>query len=95
MPKSSITLEEIENITELVENFEKIELPSQLVAVIGDQLMQKFLHLKSSPTILLRIDKWLVAFFEAQLEDPDTSGTKTLAMLEAVLDYTRYTKVGM
>ncbi|RFU26880.1 hypothetical protein B7463_g9460, partial [Scytalidium lignicola] len=90
--ESSTTLEEIENVSEFIEKLEKIELPNQLVAVIGDRLMQKFIQLKSSPTTARRVDNWLMSFFEAQLEDPDTSESKILAMLTAILDYTRYTK---
>ncbi|KAH8821570.1 Mis6-domain-containing protein [Xylogone sp. PMI_703] len=90
--ESSITLEEIENVSEFVEKLEKIDLPNQIVAVIGDRLMQKFIQLKPAPSTSRRIDNWLMSFFEDQLGDPDGSEPRILAMLAAILDYTRYTK---
>lgn len=79
---------------EFVHKLEKIEPPNQLVAVINDPLLQKFLQLRSSDTNSKRIDRWLLAFFEDQLEDSTLSPSKILDMLEAVLGYARYTKVG-
>ena len=74
-------------------HLERIELPNQLVAVIGDPLLQKFLQLKYSETISRRIDNWLLAFFEDQLEASYSSASNIMNMLEAIQDYTRYTKV--
>jgi centromere protein I len=87
-----VTLEEIENVNEFVDKLEKIELPNQLVAAIGDPLLQKFLQLRPSDSTSQRIDQWLLAFFEDQLE---TSGSEKaiLEMLEAVRGYTNHTKV--
>ena len=78
----------------LFRKLEKIEPPNQLVAVINDPLLQKFLQLRSSDTNSKRIDSWLLAFFEDQLEDSTLPPSKIFDMLEAVLGYTRYTKVG-
>jgi centromere protein I len=72
---------------------EKIELPNQLVAVINDPLLQNFLLLTPSDTNSKRIDSWLLAFFEDQLEDSTSSDSDIFEMLEAVLGYTRYNKV--
>jgi centromere protein I len=88
-----VTLEEIENAQDFVSKLEKIELPNQLVSVIGDPLLQKFLRLKSSEITLKRVDNWLAAFFEDQLADPDQSADGILSMLEAIRDYARYSKV--
>lgn len=90
--QSSVTLEEIENVNEFVNKLEKIELPNQLVAAIGDPLLQKFLQLKPTVSNLQRIDQWLSAFFEDQLENPGFEKA-ILEMLEAVSDYTNHTKV--
>jgi centromere protein I len=96
MAKSSITLEEIENVDDFIQKLEKIELPNQLVAVIGDPLLQHLLQLKSNEVMLLRIDNWLTAFFEDQLEDgAHTGSTQLLDMLASIRDYTRFTKVGV
>jgi centromere protein I len=86
-------LEEIENVNDFIRRLEKIELPNQLVAVIGDPLLQKFLQLKSSDSTSRRIDNWLLDFFEDQLENSDSSEALILQMLVAVRDYTRYMKV--
>jgi centromere protein I len=86
-------LEEIEDVHDFVQKLERIEPPNQLVAVIGDSLLQKFLQLRSSESSSRRVDAWLLAFFEDQLEVPESAEGKILEMLEAVLIYTRYTKV--
>ena len=77
---------------EFIQKLEKIEPPNQLVAVINDPLLQKFLQLRSSASASRRIDSWLLAFFEDQLEDSSASD-RILSMLDAVLGYTRFTKV--
>ncbi|KAF4624700.1 hypothetical protein G7Y89_g13464 [Cudoniella acicularis] len=91
--ESSITLEEIEDVHDFVQRLENIEPPNQLVAVIGDPLLQKFLQLRSSEIYSRRVDTWLLAFFEDQLESTNPSETKMLEMLEAVRGYTQYTKI--
>lgn len=91
--QSSTTLEEIENVKEFVEKLELIELPNQLVAVIGDPLLQKLLQLKSDDVTLRRVDNWLMAFFEDQLADGSHSESQLLEMLASIRDYARFTKV--
>jgi centromere protein I len=88
-------LEEIENLDDFIGKFEKIQLPNQLVSVIGDPLLQHLLQLKSNDTISRRIDNWLTAFFEDQLEGGASSRTTLLDMLGAIRDYARFTKVGL
>ncbi|PQE16536.1 Mis6 domain-containing protein [Rutstroemia sp. NJR-2017a BBW] len=90
--ETSTTLEEVEDVDDFVSKLEKIELPNQLVAAIDDPLLQKFLQLKSSQDTQRRIDHWLLAFFEDQLEDGRSSETEIPEMLQAVLGYTRFTK---
>ncbi|EMR83782.1 putative mis6 domain-containing protein [Botrytis cinerea BcDW1] len=89
---TSITLEEVGDVDEFIQKLEKIELPNQLVASIHDRLLQKLLHLRSSETTLQRIDYWLLAFFEDQLENGRSSETQIADMLELILQYTRFTK---
>ncbi|TAQ85633.1 hypothetical protein B7494_g6042 [Chlorociboria aeruginascens] len=88
---SSTTLEEIEDVDSFIRKLEKIQLPNQLVAVIGDPLLQKFLQLKSSDVTLQRVDNWLLAFFEDQLQSTD-SENKTMYMLQSIREYTHFTK---
>ncbi|TVY29041.1 Inner kinetochore subunit [Lachnellula hyalina] len=90
--ESSVTLEEIEDVHDFVQRLEKIEPPNQLVAVIQDSLLQKFLQLRSSEVYARRVDSWLMAFFEDQLEAADTSEIKILEMLVSIQAYTHYTK---
>jgi centromere protein I len=61
--------------------------------VIQDPLLQKFLQLKSSAVYARRVNSWLLAFFEDQLEGSDSSETKILHMLKSIEGYTQYTKV--
>ncbi|KFY46422.1 hypothetical protein V494_00465 [Pseudogymnoascus sp. VKM F-4513 (FW-928)] len=91
--ETSVTLEEIENVNGFVGVLEKIELPNQLVAVMGDPLLQKLLQLKSTDAVDQRVNNWLMAFFEDQLEGDGSSEGALLDMLAAILEYTRFTKV--
>jgi centromere protein I len=80
-------------VEDFVRHLERIELPNQLVAVIGDPLLQKFLQLKHSEATSQRIDNWLLAFFEDELQSSHSSASNILNMLHAIQDYTCYTKV--
>lgn len=90
--ETSVTLEEIESVQAFVSKLEKIELPNQLVAVMGDPLLQKLLQLKSTNEIRQRVDNWLLAFFEDQMQSEDNSERALLDMLIAILEYVRFTK---
>lgn len=96
-PQSSVTLEEISSVQDLVRKLEKIELPNQLVSVMGDPALQKLLLLKSSDATLRRVDYWLKAFFDDQSAEGDVeeeAGTRrVLEMLEAIREYVRFGKV--
>ncbi|CZS92860.1 related to Mis6 domain protein [Rhynchosporium agropyri] len=91
--ETSVTLEEIENVHDFIQKLERIEPPNQLVAVINDPLLQKFLQLRSSESHSKRVDNWLMAFFEDQLQSTSNAGERQiLDMLDSVLGYTRHTK---
>jgi centromere protein I len=64
------------------------------VASLRDPLLQKFLQLKPSVSTSQRIDQWLIAFFEDQLETPGSEKT-ILEMLDAIRDYAIHSKVVM
>lgn len=91
--ESSITLEEIENAQDLVRNFEKIVAPNQLVAVLRDPLLQKFLQLKSSENDLKRVNNWLLAFFEDELSKKLPENGNIQEILRFILEYTRHSKI--
>jgi len=80
-------------VNDFILKLEKIEPPNQLVAVIGDPLLQRFLQLRTFDGDAKRVNSWLIAFFEDQLQSPAKSETLILQMLEEILSYTRYTKV--
>ncbi|XDG02111.1 hypothetical protein ABKA04_001726 [Annulohypoxylon sp. FPYF3050] len=60
--EKSITLEEIENVDGFVNNLERIELPNQLIAVLGDPLLQKLLTLKPQNEAHQRAGSWLASY---------------------------------
>ncbi|KAI1475832.1 Mis6-domain-containing protein [Daldinia eschscholtzii] len=60
--ENSITLEEIENVDGFVKNLERIELPNQLIAVLGDPLLQKLLVLKPDAEAHQRVSSWLASY---------------------------------
>lgn len=91
--ETSVTLEEIESVQAFIGKLEKIELPNQLVAVMGDPLLQKLLQLKSTDETRQRVDNWLLAFFEDQMQSEDNSERALLDMLASILGYVRFTKV--
>ncbi|CAK7263079.1 hypothetical protein SEPCBS119000_000300 [Sporothrix epigloea] len=59
--EDSVTLEEIHSAADLVQYLETIELPSQMVAVLADPLLQKLLLLRPSDESFARVDRWLEA----------------------------------
>jgi centromere protein I len=63
-----VTLEEVNTVTDLVNNLERIEPPSQLIASLKDPLLQKFMLLGTSPDTFLRLEFWLERYFEEEIE---------------------------
>ncbi|KAH7321554.1 Mis6-domain-containing protein [Rhexocercosporidium sp. MPI-PUGE-AT-0058] len=90
--ETSVTLEEIEDVHDFIQKLENIEPPNQLAAVINDPLLQKFLQLRSNESHSKRVESWLLAFFEDQLQSPNAGERHILEMLESILGYTRHTK---
>ncbi|KAI1342636.1 Mis6-domain-containing protein [Xylariaceae sp. FL0016] len=60
--ENSVTLEEIENVEGFVNKLESIELPNQLIAVLGDPLLQKFLYLRPQSEAHQRVGNWLSSY---------------------------------
>jgi centromere protein I len=80
-------------VDDFVQKLERVEPPNQLIAAIKDPLLQKYLQLRSSEEHVKRIDMWLLAFFEDRLSESNDDSSQTLSMLDAMLQYTRFTKV--
>lgn len=87
-----MTLEEIENTTGFVGNLEKIELPSQLVAVLADPLLQKLLLLRPSDDSDQRIANWLNSALRDVLDGDADEGT-LFDVLDVLREYVVSTKV--
>ncbi len=87
-----MTLEEIDSAESLAGKLEKIELPSQLVAILADPLLQKFMLLRPDAEASSRISNWLIACF-ADVSSGDAPTSLLFDMLEVVHEYTVATKV--
>jgi centromere protein I len=85
-------LEEIDNADAFVKNLEKIELPTQLVAVMADPLLQKFLLLRPDAEGSSRISNWLMACL-GDVASGDADSDIFLDMIEVIHDYAAATKV--
>ncbi|KAI9885482.1 MAG: hsp70 nucleotide exchange factor fes1 [Watsoniomyces obsoletus] len=93
--QTSITIEEVDNVDDLVDHLERIELPNQVISVLGDPLLQIYLSIRPSDTIRKRFHHWLVSFFEDELRciQAGISSQKLSSLLEDLLEYTQFTKV--
>ncbi|RYP90185.1 hypothetical protein DL770_003721 [Monosporascus sp. CRB-9-2] len=87
---NSVSLEEIENVDGFVKALETIELPNQLIAVLGDPLLQKFLLLKPDAEANQRVNNWLSSYAHDMISgDSDANPLDILATLR---DYVSSTK---
>jgi centromere protein I len=95
--QNSVTLEGVDNVDDFVERLDRIEPPGQLVALLADPLLQKYVELKPSPIATARIGLWLATSLEEQYEAA-RSGTGDTQYLSEVLQglqkYAQYNKVG-
>ncbi|KAF1990095.1 Mis6-domain-containing protein [Aulographum hederae CBS 113979] len=95
---STITLEEINNADDFINNLERIEPPSQLISAFSDPLLRKYLALRPSNVDTRRIDLWTERFLEDELEAAKDGYPPTAefpSLLRGLLDYTRSTKTLM
>ena len=63
-----MTLEGIDSVEDFVEKLDRIEPPGQLVSLLKDPLLQKYVDLKPSPINSTRIGFWLATYLEEQFE---------------------------
>ncbi|KAI2473805.1 Mis6-domain-containing protein [Annulohypoxylon bovei var. microspora] len=88
--EKSITLEEIENVDGFVNNLERIELPNQLIAVLGDPLLQKLLTLKPHSEAHQRASSWLSSYGQDIMSgEGGVDPSDCLEMLNAYASSTR------
>jgi centromere protein I len=91
-----VTLEGIDNVDDFVQKLDRIEPPGQLVSLLVDPLLQKYVDLKPSPIISTRIGLWLATCLEEQYEAArlGTEDDRYLSeVLDGLLKYGQYTKV--
>ncbi|KAI4934114.1 hypothetical protein J4E86_011496 [Alternaria arbusti] len=92
--ESSATLEGIDSVDDFVEKLDRIEPPGQLIALLVDPLLQKYVDLKPSPITAGRLGNWLATCLEEQFEEHQ-QGTGNEQYLYEVLDgllrYVQYT----
>lgn len=91
-----MTLEGIDSVEDFVEKLDRIEPPGQLVSLLVDPLLQKYVDLKPSKINTARIGMWLAACLEEQI-DAYRQGAGDDQYLDEILSgllrYVQYTKV--
>ena len=79
-----------------MEKLDRIEPPGQLIALLVDPLLQKYVDLKPSPITAGRLGNWLATCLEDQFEE-HRQGTGNEQYLSEILDgllrYAQYMKV--
>lgn len=90
--QNSVTLEEIDNFTSLVQTLERLELPNQLVAVLADPLLQKLSVLRPAAELHRRVANWLGSVLW-DFMDGDADEETLWEVLEVTRDYLVQTKV--
>ena len=87
-----MTLEEIDNADSFARNLEQIELPSQLVAVLADPLLQKLMTLRPHSEANVRVNNWVKACM-TDATNGDAGAEVLLDVVEVLQDYVAATKV--
>lgn len=90
--EDSVTLEEIDSVDTFVRNIEKIELPSQIVAVFGDPLLQKLMLLRPRHDASTRVGNWIQGCI-ADVRTGDADASVLLDVIEVLQDYVSANKV--
>ena len=73
-------------------NLEKIELPSQAVAIVADPLLQKFMCLRPDAEAETRVSNWLLACV-GDIASGDADGSLLLDVVEVMHSYVTGTRV--
>jgi centromere protein I len=75
-----------------VNNLEKIELPTQLVAILADPLLQKLMLLRPDAESFSRVNNWLVACV-TDVVNGDQDSSILLDLVDVIHGYVTATKV--
>lgn len=95
VPPNFSSLEEVRNFRDFVEKFDKIELPNQIASALTDPLARKYLHFVQNKNATRRLESWLRAFFDDELERHENGelSEELGFVLESLVSYVRFTKV--
>ena len=94
--RKSLALENINGVNDFIDKLEKIDLPDQMISILIDPLMQKYVMLRGLEIARTRVDQWLSLVFDSELQSlregkPMTA--KAVEILSKIPDFTRGTKV--
>lgn len=98
LPPGFSSLEELRNVKDFVKKLDKIELPNQIASALAEPLAQRYLLLVDNNQAFQRLENWLSSFFEDELDNiraaDGYSSEYLVYVLEMLLSFVRYTKVG-
>ncbi|KAB8269879.1 Mis6 domain protein [Aspergillus minisclerotigenes] len=89
------SLEELRGVDHFVDKLDKIELPNQIISMIGDGIAQKYLFLVQPTSASHRLDDWWGSFFNENLEDAEDRDEKLESLsyiMSLAVGYAQYTK---
>ncbi|KAI5290452.1 hypothetical protein KEM54_001514 [Ascosphaera aggregata] len=93
---SSRGLKDLRSVEDFVWNFDRIELPCQVISILRDPSAMRYLQLVENDTARRRLETWLEAAFDNGIEIVQDAGGRfsdnILGLLEAVLEFARFTK---
>jgi centromere protein I len=97
VPANHTSLEELRNVDDFVQRFDKIELPNQIISVLDDRLAQKYMAIVGPEVAEDRLEDWLDAFLKDEADKatlPDSDEPHALRyVLQAISSYAQRTKV--
>jgi centromere protein I len=94
-----ITLEDVENVDDLIDNLEKIEPPDQTGSALEDPLFQKYLSLRPTNELNTRLEFWLAQCFDEIIEQTSygdgSASASEQEVLNALLIYAKRIKASL
>lgn len=94
--QSTITLEAINGVDDLIENLENLDVSPRMIPEIDEPLLQRYFELGSNIDAKARSNEWLASFLDDQLQKLDEKKVANKALVDVLRklqSYTRYTKV--
>ncbi|KAF7597314.1 hypothetical protein BBP40_006254 [Aspergillus hancockii] len=89
------SLEELRGVDHFVDKLDKIDLPNQIISMIGDGIAQKYLFLVQPESATRRLHDWWGGFFLDNLENVEDNDEKLESLsyvLSLSVGYVQYTK---